>query len=172
MVGCDDPDEVQLHLNDIRQVKTLEELKRVEVRCCSHRQSTDPRLYRSVDKKRAKLKKEAEDKKRREEAEAKKRAAEEEAKRKADDDAKRTAEEERKEKEGEKKERDDLDKTNDLLKGLNDDGNRKKSDELDKINLNPVPTYFDLPQNPSSPDPGGTNIDPGYSPDPGYSSYP
>ena len=113
----------------------------------------------------AKRKKEAEDKKRREEA----RAAEEEEKRKAEEGANPKAEREEKE----RNETDDLDDVNNLLKGLNENGDGKKNDELDKINRNPVPTYFDIPSSPNpGPNPGGSNIDPGYSPDPGYSSYP
>ena len=152
-----------------RELKEPKTVKRAEAAAKRKREEAKKRAAEEEAKRKA----EDDAKKRREEAEAKKRTAEEEATRKAEDDAKRKAEEERKEKEGEKKERDDLDKTNDLLKGLDDDGNRKKADELDKINRNPVPSNFDIPSSPNpGPNPGGSNIDPGYSPDPGYSSYP
>ena len=64
---------------------------------------------------------------------------------------------------------DELDEANKLLEGINNPGNRIKAVELDQINVNPVPSNFDLPQVPSTspaspaspafPDTGVSNFD-------------
>ena len=60
---------------------------------------------------------------------------------------------------------DELDEANKLLEGINDPGNRIKAVELDRINVNPVPRNFDLPQvpspSPASPEPANSNFDSG-----------